>query len=800
MHLKENPRFNTIPCIDGTKKPSVPWAQYQDKMYEEEVTSTNYAVMCGKTSNVIVIDCDHADIAREIFDDFDAIIAKTLVVQTGRGGHHVYVEYDAAVQTIRFNHNTDIGKHIDIQSQGTIVIGPESIHENGNEYKVISPTDDIVKMSDLVGFIKGLERLGYMPDSSVSNRDIAKGTIPKGSRNTSAFKYGCNLFQNVGMDEDTATAEMNRWNNTLPSPLDQDELDRVIQNAVNAASKTMLVVDTVEHEYKSLRDVKSGDEDVEVVFDAFISAIDEHRTVNVEGVYGCQKGHDRVTRTEVGDGFINIKTPKCAECGAGMFEISMTRNDVRIVVLQELPEDVKDNNIFRKTAILVGSHALESYISTQRLRFTGTLKSLPEAKGGLHNNIMLYVRDVEKLEDVKNEVPTDEEMKNLPANIMDSMCSSFAPEILGYKEIKKAILLHLVEGGNMRRDNIHLLLIGNPSKAKSELLKATNKMVTSSYINGKMASGAGLAVGMVKLPNGTSVAQVGPLGLSKFVQLDELDKMKIEDRGALLEVMEQQSISLTKAGVNSTITAKPSILCAANPKYSTWDDKLSILKNVNFESFLLTRFDLTIGLITEDRVADGLVYDHIINGALDSHQGEMSEDLLIKYLNLCRDVHPVLTKEVGDKIGSFFKEIKKQIASNNDEYIPVETRQLEGLIRLVTAHAKIHLRQETTLEDVDSVIELFKYTLDSLKIGYSGSIHMKAIGEQNLSREQLFYHFVNEMKAVNGEIDGTELINAMGEHKKFGSVVTAKKYFEKCYNSGKLLLNENGSYRECNTL
>ena len=799
MHLKENPRFNTIPCIDGTKKPAVEWKKFQDEMYDKPVTSRNYAVMCGKTSNVIVIDCDHPDIAGEIFDDFDAIIAKTLVVQTGRGGHHVYVEYDESIFTSRFNHNTAIGKHIDIQSQGTIVIGPESIHENGNEYKMISPTDDIVKMSDLAGFIKGLEKLGYIPDTSVSNRDIAKGTIPKGSRNTSAFKYACNLFQAVGMDEETGTAEMNRWNRSLPAPLDQDELDRVVQNAVNAASKTILVVDSVEHEYKTLRDVKACDEDVEVVFDAFVSAIDEHRTVNTEGVYGCQKGHDRVTRTEVGDGFINIKTPKCAECGANMFVISMTTNDVRIVVLQELPEDVQDNNIFRKTAILVGTNAVDSYISTQRLRFTGTLKSLP-SKDGLHNNIMLYVRDVEQLEDVKNEIPTDEEMKNLPANIMDSMCSSFAPEILGYKEIKKAILLHLVEGGNMRRDNIHLLLIGNPSKAKSELLKATNKMVTSSYINGKMASGAGLAVGMVKLPNGTSVAQVGPLGLSKFVQLDELDKMKIEDRGALLEVMEQQSISLTKAGVNSTISAKPSILCAANPKYSTWDSQLSILKNVNFESFLLTRFDLTIGLITEDRIADGFVYDHIINGALAEHESEMSEELLTKYLNLCRTVKPVLTTEVGSKIGDFFKDIKKQIANNNDEYIPVETRQLEGIIRLVTAHAKIHLRKETTLEDVDAIIELFKYTLDSLKIGYSGSLHQKAIGEQNLSRDQLFYHFVKEMKAVNGEIDSTELINAMGEHKKFGSVTTAKKYFEKMYDSGKLLLNENGSYREPQSL
>jgi replicative DNA helicase Mcm len=566
----------------------------------------------------------------------------------------------------------------------------------------------------------------------------------------------------------------------------------------SAIKKTNPHVDVEpETNIRLLRGITAKDEGKEILFEAFIAALGDHQTVTTEATMVCSNGHPQQTIQQKGNGYENISPMRCPKCPQYMSITHQKTNDVRVVLLQELPEEVQDNNIFRKEAKLIGYDALGAFISTRKIRFTGKLKSVP-VKGKKENNIVLFIREMIILEETKKETPTPEELEQIQGyeNTMDTLVESFAPDILGYNEIKKAILLHLVEGGNMRRDQIHMLLIGNPSKAKSELLKATNKLVESSYVNGKMASGAGMAYGMVKLPNGTSVAQVGPLGLNSFIQLDELDKMRIEDRGALLEVMEQQSISLTKAGINSTITAKPSILAAANPKYSTWDNDLDIIKNINFESFLLTRFDLIIGLINEDTVVDGQVYDHIINTSISDRNTPIDYALLTKYINLCRAKKPILTKDAGNKIGEFFKQIKKEIISNNIDYIPIETRQLEGLIRLTTAHAKLHLKDEIDIEDVDAVTTLFKYTLDSLRIGYNGSEYAKSFAEKTVSNAEALEHYIAELKGVDGRLDGNVLIQRLSNHINFGNISKAKKYFEKIYDQGLLLLCEDGQYRE----
>ena len=803
INLKDNDRFNIIPCINDSKKPSIPWKEYQTTRYTQPVTSKNYAVICGETSKICVIDVDSPEIIHILFDNFENIKQQTLVVKTGSGGYHVYFEYDSTMATMRLD-NPSKNQHVDIQSQGTYVIGPGSIHpDTGKEYEIISSTTEVRKMGNFSGFLQGLKGLGFNTDGSGLKpfQEIAKGKVTSGNRNSSAFKYACNLLDNVKLDLESTWIELKRWNGLIDAPLSDRELRTVYESAVKKTNPH--IEKEPETNIRRLRGITAKDEGKEIIFDAFIAAIDEHKTVTTEATMVCSNGHQQISIQQKGNGYENMSAMRCTQCSHYMTMTHQKTNDVRIVVLQELPEEVEDNNIFRKEAKLIGCDALEAYISTRKIRFTGKLKSVP-VKGKKENSIVMFIREMAILEETKTEIPDAEELDVIDSfregNLLDVLIESFAPDILGYSEIKKAILLHLVNGGNLRRDQIHMLLIGNPSKAKSELLKATNELVESSYVNGKMASGAGMAYGMVKLPNGTSVAQVGPLGLNSFIQLDELDKMKIEDRGALLEVMEQQSISLTKAGINSTIPAKPSILAAANPKYSTWDNKLEILKNINFESFLLTRFDLVIGLIKEDKIADGFVYDHIISNAIQEKKAKLDKSLLVKYLNLCREVKPKLTKDAGNRIGNFFKQIKSEILENNEDYIPVETRQLEGLIRLATAHAKLHLKEEVDEEDVNAVTDLFKYALDSLRIGYNSSEYAKDVSEKNLSKEQLLAHFIVENRGVDGKIDGHRLIQALANHKKFGDITKAKKYFEAAYDNGRLLLCEDGMYREPNTL
>ena len=793
-------RFNCIPCYDKSKKPSVKWLEFEHNKNPNSVISTNYAIIMGETSDVFVIDIDSPEIFGSVFPGSELLLKSTLVVKTGSGGYHVYFKYNPNIQTKRLDN--DKGQHIDIQSQGTYVLGPGSIHdETFKEYEIISSTTEIKEMRDISGFYKHLETLGFRTEGSGLKpfHEIAKGNIPEGSRNISAFKYAANLIDNVEMDVETTWKELSRWNESLSPPLGKSELRAVFESAVKKASKNVKNKPVPLTNFRLLRELSARDENKTLVFNGFITAMDEHKTVTTAATYTCSNNHDTLVLPLKGNGYENISAPRCPRCSYYMSTQPGTKKttDLRIVLVQEPTDEIKNNNPIRKTAKIIGDKALDIYISTRKLQITGKFKSRP-IRGKKENEPIIFVEDFIPLEDLGDVLPTKDELEQVVKfegdEFFDILADSFAPEILGYRDIKKAILLHLVGGGNMKREEIHLFLIGNPSKAKSELLKAANEMVESSYINGKMASGAGIAYGMVKLPNGTMVAQVGPLGLYKFVQIDEFDKMKTEDRGALLEVLEQQSISLTKAGINSSIPAKPSVLGAANPKFSSWDWDVPLLKNINFESFFLTRFDLVIGIIKTDKLNEQLVVNHIIEDSLDKIKPQVEKELLKKYLSLCRTKKPKLSTEAGKKIGQFFLKITEDIKLNNTEWIPLETRQLQGMIRLATAHAKIMRKDIVDESDVDVVINLFKYSLDSFNIKYDGSVEQLDLFHDSKTREQIFFETIKSIFDKDGHFDYDVLIKKLAKNKKFGDAERATKYFD--LNKGSnILLNSDGTYR-----
>ena len=141
--------------------------------------------------NICVVDVDSPEIIHILFDNFEGIKQKTLVVKTGSGGYHVYFEYDSTMATMRLD-NLSKNQHVDIQSQGTYVIGPGSIHpDTGKEYEIISSTTEIHKMGNFSGFLQGLKGLGFNTDGSGLKpfQEIAKGKVTTGNRNSSAFKY-----------------------------------------------------------------------------------------------------------------------------------------------------------------------------------------------------------------------------------------------------------------------------------------------------------------------------------------------------------------------------------------------------------------------------------------------------------------------------------------------------------------------------------------------------------------------------------------------------------------------------------
>ncbi|MHA1717609.1 MAG: ATP-binding protein [Promethearchaeota archaeon] len=222
---------------------------------------------------------------------------------------------------------------------------------------------------------------------------------------------------------------------------------------------------------------------------------------------------------------------------------------------------------------------------------------------------------------------------------------------------------------------------------------------------------------------GGMVLEAGALVLADggVAAIDEFDKMRDVDRVAIHEVMEQQTVSIAKAGIVATLNARTSIIAAANPKNGRWDPDLSLRDNINLPPSILSRFDLLFLLKDKPKVdRDAMIADHIIKLHMpeDKLGPEVEEieapipiPVLRKYIKYAENIKPELTMEAADKIKEFYLEMRKPAQGNEDSPIPIVARTLEGIIRMSEAHAKMALRNQVLVEDVEAVIKLKKYSM-----------------------------------------------------------------------------------------
>jgi len=329
---------------------------------------------------------------------------------------------------------------------------------------------------------------------------------------------------------------------------------------------------------------------------------------------------------------------------------------------------------------------------------------------------------------------TPEELKSLAdTDFYNKLSSSIAPEIYGHEDVKKALLLLLVGGvdrnpaGMKIRGNINICLMGDPGVAKSQLLGYIDRLAPrSQYTTGRGSSGVGLTAAVMKDPlTGEMTLEGGALVLADqgVCCIDEFDKMDEGDRTAIHEVMEQQTISIAKAGIMTSLNARVSILAAANPAFGRYNMKKTIEENVQLPAALLSRFDL-LWLLADvsDRsldlkLAKHITYVHQHNTNPPQQHTPLDMKLMRRYIALCKKQTPVVPAELSNFIVGCYCEMRKESrdAENKHSTTFTSARTLLAILRLSTALARLRLVDVVEKADVNEAMRLMEMSKDSLK-------------------------------------------------------------------------------------
>lgn len=349
-------------------------------------------------------------------------------------------------------------------------------------------------------------------------------------------------------------------------------------------------------------------------------------------------------------------------------------------------------------------------------------------------------------------------------NISDTIAESIAPAIMGRTDIKKAIACSLFGGcrkalpdGMTLRGDINVLLLGDPSVAKSQFLKFASQVAPISvYTSGKGSSAAGLTASVLRdASTGEFHLEGGALVLADggLVCIDEFDKMREQDRVAIHEAMEQQTISIAKAGITTILNSRTSIIAAANPVYGRYDDMKSASENIEFQATILSRFDL-IFIIRDlqDEEMDRALATHIIgvHRRVDATSRDLAGKdlidipLLKKLIAFSRRLQPRLSEEGAALLRSRYVRFRQDMAesrrkevaaahskskfdsSGSAQVIPITVRQLEAIIRISESLARMELLEEAETRHVEEALRLFKVaTLQAASSPYGDTMGLR---------------------------------------------------------------------------
>ena len=476
-----------------------------------------------------------------------------------------------------------------------------------------------------------------------------------------------------------------------------------------------------------MRNIGPNIEGKPIIFDGRIMAVGSKNGYIKSAIVYCPNRCDTDTSVTAGP-TLRTYIPKCSECGSPMqvrADAAVTEY-VQTIKIQDIDNTLQTQPITFDVKI-VGDDVFNTWIG-KRVRIAGHFLTDIESPGKKHEHKQfVFVKYMHEIEEVDNVCISKEravEIKELlkTEENQQRLFKSFAPDIEGRIPIKESICYAFVGGSQseVRRTDINILEIGNAGHGKSETIKQIPRVIAKSmYFLGNNATSAGIGIGMVKLDNNTSVPQGGPLVIMSphgVVAIDELDKMHSEDRRSLLSSMEQQVVTKVVAGATLSLPSMVSIVAAANPKFGEWDESHGIVENINFEAYLLTRFDVVWCSVKTNSIKKQAIAAKILGlPSITTEQNLtplLTEGELLQYINHCKRYSPKLTLDSKKMLNEFYQQMS-ELTEGEENVIPMTPRELEGLIRLSTARAKLFQKDSVDVEDVKAIIDLKRKAMTS---------------------------------------------------------------------------------------
>lgn len=505
------------------------------------------------------------------------------------------------------------------------------------------------------------------------------------------------------------------------------------------APKRIRIIGLPKSQTVRIRDLRSDHLGKLIAIDGLIRQSSDVRPKMILATFECPGCGNQITMEQASEAF--REPAKCA-CGrkAKFRLVDKKLVDIQRLLVEESPEALIGGEQPKKIAIFLSEDLLDPKLEKRRypgnkIRAVGIVKEIiiPLRTGGQSTryDIIVDANSVETIEEEFEELEIskeDEEMiKELAANpkIYEKLVNSVVPSIYGYDKIKEAIVLQLFGGvkktradGTRIRGDLHIFLIGDPGAGKSEMLKYVSTLAPKAkYVSGKGATAAGLTATVVKdeFLRGWAL-EAGALVLANrgICCIDEMDKMGKEDRSAMHEALEQQSVTISKANIQASLRAEASVLAAANPKFGRFDPYEPVANQIDLPSTLINRFDLIFpirdipNVKTDERIAKHMLE---LQRDIDSKKADIEPQILRKYIAYAKqNCFPKLTPSAQEELKNFYVELRNAGATEAGDIkaVPISARQLQAMVRLAEASAKVRLSDRANKRDAQRAIELLK--------------------------------------------------------------------------------------------